>query len=118
MILSFIYLAIGLILGNMAHTLSRNRESHASPTKFDFMFWWRDNRGKITVSLVIAIGLNIATNIDVAQTKHLLDREWHPIYSLAIGFFPDLILSFIKNKFGWLQPSKTADIKGKIYERK
>lgn len=118
MILSFIYLAIGLILGNIAHALTRNRESHCSPTKFDFMFWYRDNILKVTTSILIAVGLNFAANIDVAQTHHLLGREWHPIYSLGIGFFPDTVLSFVKNKFGFLQPKKTQDQQGKVYNRK
>ena len=118
MLMSFIYLALGLLLSNLGDVLTRNRESHTTPVKFNFMFWIRDNFIKVIHSVIIAVLLNIACNIDVAQTSHILTFEWKPIYSIGIGLFPDAVLSLLKNKLGWMQPKKAKDSNGKTYTRK
>lgn len=118
MTLSFIYLALGLILGNIGYLFTRDRESHATPVKFNLWFWITDNFIKVFHSVVIAVILNLICNVNVAHTSALLGFNWLPIFSVGLGLFPDAALSFMKDRFGWMQPKKAKDSEGKSYERK
>lgn len=117
MILSFLNVLIGLVLSNVGYVLTRDKLSGGSPTKFSFSFWIKDNWAKIAHSIVIAVGLNLALQLNLKDIEGALGLKWYGIYAIAIGFFPDAILVFLKDKLGWFT-SKTVTVKGKEYERK
>ena len=117
MLTSFINVIIGIILGNVAHVAVKDPTSAASPTKFNLLFFVKDNWIKILHSLVIAGLLNLALQINIHEIEGALGFKWYNIYAIGIGFCPDAFLSFMKNKFGWMQPSKVK-IKDKVFERK
>lgn len=117
MAISFINVIIGIILGNIAHTAVKDPTSAASPTKFSLLFWIKDNYIKVLHSLTIAAGLNLALQLNLHEVEGALGFKWYNIYAVGLGLFPDATLSFMKNKFGWLQP-KNVTIKDKTYERK
>ncbi len=56
--------------------------------------------------------------MDIAQTNKVLGMPYIPIYAVGVGLFPDAILAFLKNKFGFMQPKKVQDEDGSIYKRK
>lgn len=114
---SFLTVLIGIILGNIAHTAVKDPTSAASPTKFSILFWIKDNWLKTLHSIVIAGGLNLALQLNLHEIEATLGFKWYNLYGLALGLFPDAILSFMKNQFGFLQP-KMVKLKDKQYERK
>lgn len=56
--------------------------------------------------------------LDISQTNEAIGFNYQPIYAVGVGLFPDAILAFLKNKFGWMQPKKVQDEDGSIYKRK
>lgn len=114
---SYINVIIGIILGNLAHVAVKDPTSAASPTKFNFLFFVKDNWIKILHSLAIACGLNLALQLNVHEIEAALGFKWYNIYAIGLGLFPDATLSFLKNKFGWMQP-KIVKLKDKVFNRK
>lgn len=117
MLVSFFNVLIGIVLGNIGHLAVKDPTSSASPTRFSFLFWVKDNYLKLLHSLVIAGGLNLAFQLNIHEIEAALGFKWYNIYAVGLGLFPDAVLSFLKNKFGFLQPKKVS-IKNHIYQRK
>lgn len=117
MTLSFINVFIGFILANWGWLQTRSKIGGNTPAKFSFLFWFKDNWIKVLHSLATSCLLNLAVQLNLSEVKHLTGFEWRGIYSIIIGFAPDLILSVLKDRLGILQP-KRVKLKDKIYERK
>lgn len=117
MLISFVNVIIGIILGNMAHVAVKDPTSAASPTKFNVLFFIKDNYIKIIHSLAIACGLNLALQLNIHEIEAALGFKWYNIYAIGLGLFPDATLSYLKNKFGWMQPKKVT-VNGKEFQRK
>lgn len=117
MIASFITVFIGIVLGNIGHTAVKDPTSAASPTKFSPLFWIKDNWLKVVHSIVIAFSINLALQLSIKELEAALGFKWYNLYGLAIGLCPDAVLSYLKNKFGFLQP-KRVKMKNQTYERK
>jgi hypothetical protein len=118
MLTSFVYLLLGFILSNLGYYATRNRESHNSPVKPSFIFFFKDNYIRLIHSALIASIINVILMMDIAQTNKVLGMPYIPIYAVGVGLFPDAILAFLKNKFGFMQPKKVQDEDGSIYKRK
>lgn len=117
MAISFLTVLIGIVLGNIGHTAVKDPTSAASPTKFSLLFWVKDNWKKVITSIIMACGLNLALQLNIHEVEAAFGFKWHNIYGLGLGLFPDAILSFFKNKFGFLQPKQIV-MKNHTYTRK
>lgn len=87
--------------------IKRKKYSDASPQKFDFGFFWKDTRSKIIVSLVLSFLISIFIKINDYDIATLINGNWqgfnNALYGL-IGFAPELVLQWLKRRYGFLQP--------------
>lgn len=87
--------------------IRRKKYSDASPQKFDILFFWRDTRQKIIVSLILSFLISIFIKINDVDIATLINSDWNgfnnALYGL-IGFCPELVLQWLKRKYGFLQP--------------
>lgn len=111
--ITYINVLLGFIISNLAYISTRNKKSPNSPEKFDIKFWWKDNRVKLAVSLVLALSVNTAIVINTEILPGF--KTWH---SILIGMAPDFFVNALREGLGWFKPKETEDSKGNIYKRK
>jgi hypothetical protein len=94
----------------------RDRQSEASPIKFNIWFFLKDTWRKVTLSLLLAILLSVVTHLNGGDISKLLGQDWQDINGwvyVLIGFAPEMILQKLKKKYGFLQPESVDSYKRK-----
>lgn len=107
---------LGFLLAQLIDVLNRDKASKTSPEKFDLCFFWKDTRLKIIVSLLLSFSLSLAVWLNIESVAKLIGKDWtiiNDLVYLAIGFAPELLLQWIKKKYGFLQPKNVDDFKRK-----
>lgn len=102
---------LGFFLAQAIDLLRRSKASEHSPEKFDFVFFWKDNRGKIIISLLLSFGLSVFVYLNVKDFASLIGKDFEFLNNLVygvIGFAPEYALQYIKRKFGILQPKEVT----------
>lgn len=103
---------LGFALAIFIDLNKRNKESEASPRKFDLRFFIKDNSARFFLSITIML----LVFLNVSETAQLFGKEWTKLNNLVyalIGFAPDYVIAWAKRKAGFLQP---REVEG--YERK
>jgi hypothetical protein len=103
---------LGFVLAQLIDVLNRDKASKNSPQKFDLLFFLKDNRFKIIVSLLLSFSLSLAVWLNIENVAKLIGKDWtiiNDLVYLAIGFAPELILQWIKKKYGFLQPKNVDE---------
>lgn len=103
---------LGFALAILLDINNRNKESEASPTKFNLRFFIKDNIARFLLSITIML----LVFFNVSETAELFGKEWTKLNNLVyavIGFAPDYVIALAKRKIGFLQPK---EVEG--YERK
>lgn len=100
---------IGFIIAQIWDVFRRNKYSNASPEKFSWSFFWKDNSVKIIVSLVLSFALSTAVYLNVGDFAKLIGSEFEQLNNivyLLLGFAPERMLQLAKKRFGFLQPEE------------
>ncbi len=106
MVIYYLSTLAGWALGTLTDLSTRNRWSPRSPQKFSISFWIKDNYRKWGISLGSAMLLTWVASHGVTG---LMDAVFEPWMALVIGFAPDAVLSFLKQRFGILQPEQVGE---------
>ena len=106
---------IGFLIAQIGDILSREKESHTSPQKFDFVFFLKDTWLKILLSLILSVLLSLAIHFNWADFNQLVGKSWvlNNLIFLIVGATPELVMQWLKKKYSILQPK---EVEG--YERK
>jgi hypothetical protein len=94
----FYLTALGFALSVVIDIAQRDKKSKRSPEKFCLMFFIRDN--------YMRIGYSAVTSAIVIMIYHVGSfdlTEYEDYFAVAAGFCPDLIIGWLKRKFGFLK---------------
>ena len=86
-----LYAYAGFVLNLGLDILSRKPASPDSPQKFDIAYWWRDNRYRVIVSLVLM-------PILVVFGKMITGTEMNLMNAFLLGWTGDAITNLLKRK--------------------
>lgn len=89
---------LGFLLSWVLDIAQRNKKSRRTPDKFSLWFFFEDNWDRILLSAVIS-GILI-------YMYHLMDMElgeYEDLFAIAVGFAPDMVVGWLKRKFGFLK---------------
>jgi hypothetical protein len=90
--------ALGFILSFLVDVSQRNKASKRTPKKFSLWFFLEDNWDRLLISA--------ATSIILIQMYHIMEldlAEYEDFFAVAVGFCPDLVVGWLKRKFGFLK---------------
>ena len=106
---------IGFALAQILDVLRRDKDSQASPKKFKILFFWKDNKQKILLSITLSVLMTLALKLNWTEFVGLIGKEWelNNLVFLAVGFAPELLLQKLKKKYGFLQPEKVEGFERK-----
>src|SRR5690606_20194523 len=94
------------ILALLWDLLKRKRDSEKRQTKFDIVFYLKDNLARLILSYLLSFLLAVVANLLTDDIAKIADQEWSSlnmiIYAL-IGAAPDLVISYAKRKVDFLQ---------------
>lgn len=109
---------LGFFAIQLADLLTREKASKSSPQNFSFAFFWKDNRIKILVSLLLSFTIATLTYLNFEASKLIsgLGTYGNLVY-VIIGAVPELVVVILKQKLGVLQPKKVV-LKDEEYNRK
>lgn len=102
---------LGFGIAQLAHVLTRDKNSQASPEKFSRTFFFKDNWLKIVASLILSIGISILIHRHAGDVGSIFSVPLWMVF-VATGAAPEFVLQILKDKFGLFQP-KTVAIKTK-----
>lgn len=97
---NFILTALGFLLSALIDIGSRNRRSKRTPEKFSFEFFAKDNIGRFVVSGLTSVCL---VGIYHFASFGFESQEYEDLFAIAVGFAPDLVIGWLKRKFGFLK---------------
>lgn len=89
---------LGFILSWLVDIAQRNKESKRTPNKFSLRFFIEDNWDRMLLSALIS-----ATLIYIYHLTELELGEYEDLFAIAVGFAPDLVVGWLKRKFGFLK---------------
>ncbi|AEV34166.1 hypothetical protein Oweho_3215 [Owenweeksia hongkongensis DSM 17368] len=106
---------LGFLIAQIYDILKRNKDSEASPEKFNLVFFLQDTWKKILMSLALSIAISIAIHLNWDNAVSLFSGEvtLNDLIYLVVGAVPELVLQWAKRKGGFLQSSTVQD-----YDRK
>jgi hypothetical protein len=92
---------LGYVLSGLVDISQRNKKSKRTPEKFDLKFFIKDNYWRYLFSLALSACLISIYHVSALD----FDEQVHEdLFAVAVGFSPDLIISYLKRKFGFLKP--------------
>ena len=91
---------LGYILSGLVDIAARNKKSKRTPDKFSFKFFLRDNYERYGISFCLSGVLIIIYHFTAFDFEEQLHED---LFAIAVGFSPDLIIAFLKRKFGFLK---------------
>lgn len=89
---------LGFILSWLLDIAQRNKKSKRSPHEFSLKFFLSDNWDRMLLSFLISGTL--------IYMYHLMDMElgeYEDLFAIAVGFAPDMVVGWLKRKFGFLK---------------
>ena len=89
---------LGFILSWLVDIAQRNKKSRRTPDKFSLKFFFTDNWDRILLSALIS-----ATLISMYHIMELELNEYEDLFAIAVGFAPDMVVGWLKRKFGFLK---------------
>ena len=107
---------LGFLLAQLYDVFNREKESEASPKKFDLLFFLKDTWQKIVVSLLLSSVISFTVHYNTDEILRYIGKDWDNISKLiylVIGFAPEIILQWFKKKYGVLQPKNVDEYKRK-----
>lgn len=106
---------LGFLIAQIADILTRDKRTIESPVRFNFVFFIKDTWLKILLSLILSVLLSVALHFNWDDLNQLIGKSWmlNKAVFLIIGAFPEIVLQYVKRKYGFLQPK---EVEG--YERK
>ena len=96
----FILTLLGYILSGLVDVSQRNKKSKRTPDKFSWKFFIKDNYERYLISGAISLCLIV---IYQKASFEFESQTYEDLFALAIGFSPDLVISYLKRKFGFLK---------------
>jgi hypothetical protein len=96
----FILTLLGYILSGLVDVSQRNKKSKRTPDKFSWKFFIKDNYERYLISGAISLCLIV---IYQKASFDFEEQTYEDLFALAVGFSPDLIISWLKRKFGFLK---------------
>lgn len=103
----------------IADILNRNKQSEASPEKFNFIFFIKDTWVKIVLSLLLSVCISVVVKLNLTDVHSAFsgDNLYGNLLYVVIGAVPEYALQVAKKKLGFTQPEKVKT-KEKVFERK
>lgn len=89
---------LGFLLSWLLDIAQRNKASRRTPDKFSLWFFFEDNWDRILLSAMIS-----ATLISMYHIMELELGEYEDLFAIAVGFAPDMVVGWLKRKFGFLK---------------
>ena len=89
---------LGFILSWLLDIAQRNKKSRRTPHQFSLKFFFTDNWDRILLSALIS-----ATLISMYHIMELELGEYEDLFAIAVGFAPDMVVGWLKRKFGFLK---------------
>ena len=89
---------LGFILSWLLDIAQRNKKSRRTPHIFSLKFFFTDNWDRILLSALIS-----ATLIYMYHIMELELGEYEDLFAIAVGFAPDMVVGWLKRKFGFLK---------------
>jgi hypothetical protein len=89
---------LGFILSFLVDVSMRNKASKRTPQKFSLWFFFEDNWDRMLISAAISVVL-----IQMYHVMELDLAEYEDFFAVAVGFCPDLVVGWLKRKFGFLK---------------
>ena len=89
---------LGFILSWLLDIAQRNKKSRRTPHDFSLKFFFIDNWDRILLSALIS-----ATLISMYHIMELELGEYEDLFAIAVGFAPDMVVGWLKRKFGFLK---------------
>lgn len=89
---------LGFILSWLLDIAQRNKKSRRTPNDFSLKFFFTDNWDRILLSALIS-----ATLISMYHIMELELNEYEDLFAIAVGFAPDMVVGWLKRKFGFLK---------------
>lgn len=89
---------LGFLLSWVIDISQRDKKSRRTPERFKLMFFLKDNETRIFYSL--------CTSLLIILIFHYGQFEIHGYenyFAVAVGFCPDLVIGWLKRKFGFLK---------------
>jgi hypothetical protein len=91
---------LGYVLSGLVDISQRNKKSKRTPEKFDLKFFIKDNYWRYLFSLALSACLISIYHVSVMDFE---EQIYEDLFAVAVGFSPDLIISYLKRKFGFLK---------------
>ena len=89
---------LGFILSWVLDIAQRNKKSRRTPHEFSLKFFFEDNWDRIVLS-----GLISSILIYMYHIMELELGEYEDLFAIAVGFAPDMVVGWLKRKFGFLK---------------
>lgn len=100
---------LGFLIAQLYDILTRNKDAEATPNKFDLIFFLKDTYQKIILSLFLSLFISGLVYLNVGDFAKLMGQDWEGINNIVyavIGFAPEIVLQFIRKRFGVLQSKR------------
>ena len=100
---------LGFLIAQVYDVLNRNRNSESTPTGFNLIFFIKDTYQKILLSLILSISISTLVWLNVGDFAKLIGQEWQGLNNIVyavIGFAPELVLQWVRKKYGILQSKR------------
>lgn len=98
---------LGFLIAQISDILRRDKESTASPLKFNIWFFLKDTWQKILLSLMLSCAISALVWMNAGDFTKVLGEQWALAGNLVyafIGFMPEIALQVLKKKYGFTQP--------------
>lgn len=97
---NFILTALGFLLSVLIDIGSRNKRSKRTPHEFSFQFFAKDNLLRFVISGLTSVCL---VGIYHFASFGFESQEYEDLFAISVGFTPDLVIGWLKRKFGFLK---------------
>lgn len=100
---------LGFLIAQVYDILNRNRNSESTPTEFKLVFFIKDTYQKIILSLILSVSISTLVWLNVGDFAKLVGQEWQGLNNIVyavIGFAPELVLQWVRKKYGILQSKR------------
>lgn len=106
---------LGFLIAQIYDILKRKKQGENSPKPFDVVFFVKDTWQKIALSLLLSVGISVAIHLNWGEVLDLFGTDWklNNLVYLAVGAVPELVLQYVKKKYGFLQPENVEGFKRK-----
>ena len=97
-----IYSYLGILVNMLVEFMKRKPLSPSSPNKPDFKYYWKDNKVRIFIALILS-------PIAIILCKNLINIEISNMVAFFIGYCSDQIAEMIKRKTSTILPIENSE---------